>query len=130
VLGVTQSDELRSSDESWRRCIEARDAEAVVEYLDPDYRLVVAEPEVSVVTRDEWLKMLPDYVVHEWTLNEQVIDVDGDLGVILQRVFMRATVLGRDRSGIFILTDIWRRRNGRWLVWRRHSTPLSAGGIR
>ena len=82
-----------------------------------------------MVGKYTWLKMLPDYVVHEWTLTEQVIDVDGDLGVILQRVFMRATVLGRDRSGIFILTDIWRRRNGRWLVWRRHSTPLSAGRI-
>ena len=129
MLCVTESDELRSRDESWRRCVEARDTEAVVEYLDPDYELVLSEPEVSVVTRDKWLKMLPDYVVHEWTLTEQVIDVDGDLGVILQRVFMRATVLGRDRSGIFILTDIWRRRNGRWLVWRRHSTPLSAGRI-
>ena len=95
---VIDSDELRARDEGWRQCIEARDAEAVVEYLDDDYTLVVLQPERSVTSRDRWLKTLPDYHVHEWRVEDQVIDVDGDLGVIFQRIFMRATVLGTDRS--------------------------------
>jgi ketosteroid isomerase-like protein len=129
MANVIDSDELRARDEGWRQCIEARDAEAVVEFLDDDYTLVVLQPERSVTSRDRWLKTLPDYHVHEWRVEDQVIDVDGDLGVIFQRVFMRATVLGTDRSGIFVLTDVWRRRKGRWLVWRRHSAPLSAGAM-
>lgn len=39
-----------------------------------------------------------------------------------------ATVLGVDRSGRFVISDCWRRgADGKWRVWRRHSTPLSAG---
>jgi hypothetical protein len=40
---------------------------------------------------------------------------------------MSATVNGIDRSGLFTISDIWRLRDGHWRVWRRHSTPLSAG---
>jgi hypothetical protein len=40
---------------------------------------------------------------------------------------MHAIVLGEDRSGLFVISDVWRRRGGSWKVWRRHSTPLAAG---
>ena len=122
-------DELRARDEGWRRSIVARDAEAVLDFLDEDYRLELVQPERSVIHRELWLRTLSDYHVHEWTEEDQVIDVQGDLGVILHRVYMRATVLGADRSGVFVLTDIWRRQDGRWKVWRRHSTPLTAGSL-
>jgi len=126
---VADVDELRARDEGWRRSIVARDAEAVLDFLDEDYRLELVQPERSVIHRELWLRTLSDYHVHEWTEEDQVIDVQGDLGVILHRVYMRATVLGSDRSGVFVLTDIWRRQDGRWKVWRRHSTPLTAGSL-
>ncbi len=74
---------------------------------------------------DVWLEMLPDYVVHELEVEEQVVDLDGDYAALLQRVNMRATVAGEDRSGIFVLSDLWRRVGGEWVVWRRHSSSLS-----
>jgi hypothetical protein len=40
---------------------------------------------------------------------------------------MNATVLGVDRSGLFVLSDIWLRGDDGWRIWRRHSTPLAAG---
>ena len=70
--------------------------------------------------------MLPDYVIHEWDVEDRIVDVDGDVGALLQRVRMRATVMGEDRSGVLVLTDLWRRVDGEWRVWRRHSTPLVA----
>jgi ketosteroid isomerase-like protein len=51
----------------------------------------------------------------------------GDIGLVLHRAFQEAIVNGADRSGLFVLTDIWRRIDGTWRVWRRHSTPLTAG---
>jgi hypothetical protein len=42
---------------------------------------------------------------------------------------MKATVLGEDRSGLFVISDVWRRGEQGWRVWRRHSTPLSAGAL-
>jgi ketosteroid isomerase-like protein len=81
------------------------------------------------VSKDRWLASLPDYIVHSYDVQEQLIDVDGDVAAVLCRAQMHATVGGVDRSGVFIVTDVWRRRDGKWRVWKRHSTPLTAGPV-
>lgn len=55
------------------------------------------------------------------------LDVNGDCAASAQRINMQATVLGVDRSGLLILTNIWRRHEDERLIWRRHSTAMSAG---
>ena len=70
-----------------------------------------------------------DYIVHDHAVEDESADVDVDLALILHRDRMRAIVLGEDRSGTFIITDVWRRGNDGWNVWRRHSTPLGAGRL-
>jgi hypothetical protein len=40
---------------------------------------------------------------------------------------MHATVLGEDRSGTLVISDVWRRTAEGWRVWKRHSTPFEAG---
>ena len=77
--------------------------------------------------RARWMAVLDDYVVHGWQTREQQLDVDGDVGTVLSLVQMEATVLGEDRSGLFVITDTWLRGDDGWRVWRRHSSPLSAG---
>lgn len=77
--------------------------------------------------RATWLDVLPQYVVHSWDVREQSIDVNGECAAALQRVDMTATVLGEDRNGPFVISDVWLRRDGDWRIWRRHSTPLTAG---
>jgi ketosteroid isomerase-like protein len=108
-------------------CVLGRDQELAATVLDADYALVLVEPSAAVVPRERWLEMLPDYVVHSYAVEHVEVDADGDTAAVLQRVQMRATVLGVDRSGAFALSDVWRRRSDGWRVWRRHSTPLSAG---
>ncbi|HVM09852.1 MAG TPA: hypothetical protein VM345_15400 [Acidimicrobiales bacterium] len=55
--------------------------------------------------------------------------VDSSLATALQRVRMRATVMGQDRSGTFVISEVWRVVGGQWRLWRRHSTPFSAGSL-
>jgi hypothetical protein len=110
----------------FQRAIETRDVEFAQTVLDHDYALVLVQPSPLVVSRTEWLATLPGYVVHEWTVQERFIDVDGDCAAVLQRGFQRAVVQGQSRDGVFVLSDIWRRRGGSWWIWRRHSTPLTA----
>jgi ketosteroid isomerase-like protein len=113
---------------AWQRALEARDVAGVDDFLDPDYALVLVHPARATVPRAAWLRMLPDYVVHGWTVSEAVIDVAGDVAMVLQSGEQQATVLGEDRSGRFVISDCWRRgADGAWRVWRRHSTPLQAG---
>jgi len=121
------SDDLDTAMTQFQRCIEERDQVAAAEVLDEDYALVLVQPAHAVVPRGAWLAMLPDYIVHSYALQEQAIDVDGDCAAVLHRVEMRATLNGADRSGLFTISDVWRLRDGGWRIWRRHSTPLSAG---
>ena len=113
--------------ETFFACIEQRDAAAADDVLDPDYELVIVHPAPAVMPRARWLEVLADYVVHSYEIQEQRLDVDGDCAVMLHRAAMTATVLGQERNGLFAVSDVWRRRDGVWRVWRRHSTPLSAG---
>jgi ketosteroid isomerase-like protein len=114
---------------AFQRCIEARDQEAVKDLLDDDYALVLVQPARVVIPRQRWLEVLSDYVVHSYAVEELIVDVDADCAAVMQRANMKATVLGQDRSGLFMISDVWRRRNGTWRLWRRHSTPISAGDI-
>ncbi|MEO5651447.1 MAG: nuclear transport factor 2 family protein [Marmoricola sp.] len=118
---------LTSAAESWDRAIQQRDQTMAGDILAEDFALVLVHPAPASMPRERWLEVLPDYVVRVWEVEERVIDLTGDLGVVLQRVRMEATVLGEDRSGLFVLSDVWRWQQERWRVWRRHSSPLSAG---
>ncbi|MBW3556552.1 MAG: nuclear transport factor 2 family protein [Actinobacteria bacterium] len=122
-------DELARAMAEFQRCIEDRDLSAAERVLDDDYALVLVAPARAVMPRHRWLEVLEDYVIHEYVVEEQVVDQDGDGAAVAHRVRMKATVLGVDRSGIFVISDVWRRSPGGWRIWRRHSTPLSAGTL-
>jgi hypothetical protein len=119
--------ELRARIEQFQACIETRDPTLAAELLDVDFALVLVQPTPAVMPRTRWLEVLADYVIHAYDVEERVIDVDDDCAAVVQRVRMEATVSGQNRSGLFVITDVWRRRAGEWRVWRRHSTPLGAG---
>lgn len=124
---MSDETEVITRAEGWQRAIEARDVTAAGDFLAEDYALVIVQPTPAIVPRAQWLALLPDYVVSGYTILERIVDVAGDLASVLQRVHQDALVLGADRSGIFVLSDTWRRTDGVWRVWRRHSTPLAAG---
>ena len=119
--------ELEAQIERFLQCIIDRDAATANEVLDSDYALIVVQPAPAVMPRSRWLEVLDDYVVDAYDVQERHLDVEGDCAVMVHRVDMQATVLGHDRSGLFVISDVWRRRDGTWRVWRRHSTPLAAG---
>jgi hypothetical protein len=121
---VIDSDLQRQLDE-FQRCIEERDAQPAENVLHDDYALVLVHPAAVEMPRARWREVLADYVVHEYELRGRIVDIDGDTASVLQRVSMRATVLGEERSGTFVISDTWRRGPDGWRVWRRHSTPLA-----
>lgn len=122
-------DELRARAALWDAAVKDRDETAAGRLLAADFALELVQPVRNVMNRQVWLEVLADYVVHEWAVEEEIVDVGNEYAAMLRRVRMRATVMGEDRSGIFVVTDLWRRIDGEWRVWRRHSTPLSAGGF-
>lgn len=123
------SADLAGAISEFDRCIQERDRRGAELILDDGYALVLVTPSPAVMPRERWLDVLGDYVVHEYVVEEQLVDQEGDEAAVLTKARMRATVLGESRDGTFIISDFWRLRDGRWRVWRRHSTPLSAGEL-
>ena len=121
------TDDLREQMTNFDSCVLKRDAALADAVLDDDYMLMLVAPVPALIPRRSWLDMLPEYIVHSYSVQHLDVHVDGDAAAVLQRVDMQATVRGVDRSGVFVITDIWRRRPDGWRVWRRHSTPLDAG---
>ena len=126
---MSAEDEILSRADAWQRAIEARDPVAAAKYLADDYALVVTNPELAVMPREEWLRLLGDYDVRSYDIRHREVSVRAGVGVVVQRVTMTAVVAGADRSGTFILVDLWSEEEGGWRVWRRHSTPLTAGAV-
>jgi len=119
--------EIGERTDRWQLTIEARDPEAAAQFLSDNYALIILQPQPAVVRREEWLRMLPDYDVRDYAVEERIVEAARDLCTVFQRVDQTAVVKGVERSGIFILVDVWVRDAGEWRVWRRHSAPLSAG---
>jgi ketosteroid isomerase-like protein len=127
---MDDTDDVLARAADWQTAIEARDADAAAEVLHPGFALTLVVPAPVTMPREEWLRMLPDYVVHGYEVHEQVVHVHGDTAAVLSLATQHATVLGQDRSGRFVLSDVWLRDDGGpWRVWRRHSTPASAAAI-
>jgi ketosteroid isomerase-like protein len=119
--------DLLERNEAWEQAIFRRDPNAADAVVAEGFALVFVHPVKASVSREQWMAMLPDYVVHEWNVQERVVDISGDTASIMQRIGMKATVAGEDRSGPFVISDTWRHMDGNWQVWRRHSTPLQTG---
>ncbi|MBF5041562.1 nuclear transport factor 2 family protein [Aggregicoccus sp. 17bor-14] len=123
-------DALHARDAGWTQALTRRDVAAVADFLHPDYALMLVHPKLSVMPRAEWLGTLHGYVVSHWDEQESSWAVAGGVASHLHRVDMRAEVFGVPRNGLFVLTDTWLRcEDGAWRVWKRHSTPLSAGDV-
>ena len=113
----------------FQQAIERRDHTVADDLLHQDYALCLVVPVSVVIPRASWLTTLSAYLVHEWSVEEQQIEARGDVAAVLQRGFQRATVHGQPRDGLFVITDVWLREVGTWRVWRRHSTPMTAGEV-
>jgi ketosteroid isomerase-like protein len=109
--------------------VQQRDRPAAEQVLDNGCAVVLVHPAPASMPRDRWLEVLEDYVVHSHSVEEQFVDQSEDVASVLSRVRMEATVLGQDRSGLFVISDVWRLQEGGWRIWRQHSSPLTAGEI-
>ena len=121
------SHELAAAMRDFDDAVQQRNHALAEGVLDLDYALTLVHPAPATMPRARWLEVLDDYVVHSYSVQEQHVDRSGDVAAVLSKVHMRATVLGEDRSGWFVISDFWRHGKDGWRVWRRHSSPLTAG---
>lgn len=79
-------------------------------------------PSIQIVPRQAWLTLLKDYVTESFTIDDIKVNVYGKTAIAMLLFTQKATVRGQDRSGQFVLTDIWYKGKKGWLITERHSS--------
>lgn len=123
-------EEVLAAERRWMDALVAKDAAGCERLLAPEYSLTtIGLGPAGRMPRARWLEVLPDYDIHETRIEEGRVLAYDDAAVFQGRIFQRASAMGSDRSGVFLTTDVWVRRDGRWQVVARHTSlePRATG---
>ena len=116
VLPVLENDWMQA----WIR----KDRATCEAILAEDFLLTSARG--VLMPRDAWLAGAMGPIAgtsFQW--EELKVRPFGDMAIVHGRSRQQATVNGQDWSGVFLTTDVWVLRDGRWQVVSRHGTgPL------
>lgn len=113
---------VRAASERWMRAWVEQDLAALEGFLAPDYTLIIGNAAAALVSRAEWLAMIPRYVCARFAYREVQCRALDDLVLMSAIADFDASVDGVDRSGRFFVTDAWRRAGAGWQVAARYST--------
>jgi ketosteroid isomerase-like protein len=112
-----------------RQLIEAvrdRNLDWLERHLAEEFTLTTGRPGAEVRSRREWLDVTRDrYEIESFEFVEVEVRVYGHVAVVASRYRQKARLDDLDRSGTYLVTDVWLRRGGRWQLVTRHSTALS-----
>ncbi len=123
---MSLEEEVAKAEHEWAAAIAHRDQAVCERILGGEYTLTVGDWVGGFIPRNEWLRTLSVYVVESHAFDDLRTHVYGDVAVVKARYRQQATVAGQDRSGTFLLTDVWVKRGGRWQVVARHSSRVTA----
>ena len=104
----------------WAGAVQAHDRGRLESIVASEFTLVGRSDAKS---REEWLdEWSGSYVIDEWRYETIEVEVYGTTAVLSSRYSQTARHADADRSGSYLFTDVWVRRDGRWQVVRRHAT--------
>ena len=111
--------ELTKLEHAWMEAIQRKDTAALERILAPEYTYTASGQ--GRWTRQGWLETVAIYDIHRFEFVEIDVRVYGDAAVVLSHYRQDGSVGGAPRSGEFLLTDVWVRRDGTWQVVARSS---------
>ena len=121
----TPQEQIIDLEKSFAAAIKTQDTMQTKMFQADTYFLAYAVqglPAIQIVPKQSWLNLLKDYVTESFTINDIKVNVYGNTAVAMLMFTQKATVRGLDRSGQFVLTDIWYKGNKGWLITERHSS--------
>jgi ketosteroid isomerase-like protein len=122
---ATAEAEIPLLEQSWMDAWVVKDRATCERILADDFLLTSARG--ALMSKSEWLAgAMGPFVCSSIKWEQIQVRPFGDVAVVHGRSRQEATVSGQDWSGVFLVTDVWVRRNGLWQVVSRHGTgPLA-----
>jgi ketosteroid isomerase-like protein len=120
MTSTTTTEELIKLSYDWMQAWKDNDMDFLEDILAPDFRLLTSE--LWVMPREKWLASVPVYTCHSFEYKQQEVRDYGNAAIVQSNYSQTATLNGEDRSGDFLITDIWVKQNGNWRVAHRHTS--------
>ncbi len=117
-------EQILALEKQWAAAIQRQDVAAMPQFLSDGYFLGIGVAGVGfrIVPRAAWLETLKVYETKAFSIDDAQVHVYGDTAVAFMLVSQEATVKGQDRSGQFVITDVWVKEPAGWRVAERHSS--------
>jgi len=114
-------------EEDWMKAVAQKDQATLKRLMADEFTLTSAYSTGNVITRDDFLKNIQSVKQNELSFYNASLSIYGDVAVLKARIKDNYTMNGEDRSGDYLITDVWVKRDGRWQVVTRHSSiPMRA----
>jgi ketosteroid isomerase-like protein len=120
----TPQEQIIDLEKSFAAAIRTQDTLQTKMFQADSYFLAIAVQgmPIQIVPKQGWLTVLKDYVTESYTIDDIKVNVYGNTAIAMLMFTQKATVRGQDRSGQFLLTDIWYKGDKGWLLAERHSS--------
>jgi uncharacterized protein (TIGR02246 family) len=120
--------ELVAIEDDWARAIVSNDADRIAGFMADDWVIV---SDSGTTSRERFLGVLRSGALTHSAMvpaGESRVRVYGDVGVVTARVTSTAHYAGRQSDADEWTTDIFVRRDGRWLCVLTHITAATPAG--
>jgi ketosteroid isomerase-like protein len=117
--------EVERAEHEWMDAAFRHDLAACERYLAEEFTMVTSRG--GLIDRETWLVYVRDHAraTEPAQFPDLRVRVYGDAALVTSRSLMAgATFRGQAWSPENYITDVWVRRDGRWQVVRRHSSPV------
>jgi ketosteroid isomerase-like protein len=122
---LTTPEHLSRLEHDFADAVRRRDLDFLEAHLGEEFTLTTGRPGAEVRSRAEWLRVTrDDYVVRSFEFDDLTVQAYGDAAVVRSRYRQAGSMAGQDRTGTYLMTDVWVRRDERWQLVARHITPL------
>ncbi len=117
--------EIQRLERAWMTAWVERDRLTCERILADDFVLTSARG--ILMPKSDWLAAaMTSFVCTAFAWQDLLVRHFGDTAVVHGRSRQQASVSGQDWSGLFLVTDVWVKRNNQWQVVSRHGTgPIS-----
>jgi len=103
----------------WMEAVRRRDLASLDRVLAAEY--VYTASGQGRVDRQRWLEMVSVYDLQTFEFKGLDVRLYGEIALVLCEYRQTGTVAGEARTGNFLITDMWVRRDSRWQVAARSS---------
>jgi ketosteroid isomerase-like protein len=122
---TSAEEEFIALEQAWMEAIQRKDLATLDRILGSEYSYTASGQDRW--SRQRWIETVAVYDIEDFTIPDIDVRLYGDVAVVLPHFRQTALVNGEPRSGDFLITDVWARRDGAWQVVARSSIMMTEG---